>query len=67
MSITMFHAIEFASGQIINPARHSLTFARADAEAHFAKTGQHCGVCKVQMVWMTSFLSDLPIGGGLDN
>ena len=65
MSTMMYHVVELATRQPIGKPRHSLTNARADAELHFAKTQQHCGVFKEQLVWVTSFLSDLATDGGL--
>ena len=62
MSKPLFQAIEIDSHQPVGGARHSIQFARSDAERHLRATGKHCGVCRIEMVWVTSVLSDL----GLD-
>ncbi len=61
MSKPTFQAIELDSQQRVGEPRHSIQFARSDAQKHFNATGKHCGVCRFEMVWVTSTLADLDI------
>jgi hypothetical protein len=61
MSKPLFQAIEIESHQKVGPPRHSIQFARSDAQRHLSETGKHCGVCRIEMVWVTSVLADLGI------
>lgn len=54
MSKPVYQAIEIESHQPVGSARHSIQFARSDAQRHFNETGKHCGVCKIEMVWTTA-------------
>jgi hypothetical protein len=59
MSKPLFQAIELESHQPVARPRHSVQFARSDAMNHLNETGRHCGVCKVEVVWVTSTIADL--------
>jgi hypothetical protein len=61
MSKPLYQAIEIESHKPVGGARHSIQFARSDALRHLNETGRHCGVCRIEMVWVTSTLADLNI------
>lgn len=63
MSKPLYQAIELASHKPVGKPRASIQFARSDAQNHLNQTGQHCGVVKLEMVWVTSTLADLNIEG----
>lgn len=61
MSKPLYQAIEIESHQRVGGSRHSIQFARSDAQRHLNETGKHCIVCEIKVVWTTSTLSDLNI------
>jgi hypothetical protein len=61
MSNALFQAIDLDTHQPVGTARNSIQFARSDATSHFNRTGKHCAVCRIEMVWVTSTLDDLQI------
>lgn len=63
MSKPLYQVIEIESHQPVGSPRNSIQFARSDAQRHLNATGKHCGVCKIEMVWVTSTLADLNIEG----
>lgn len=67
MSKPLYQAIELASHQPVGSPRNSIQFARSDATNHLNKTGQHCAVCQIQMVWVTSTLADLNLDADTPN
>lgn len=50
----LFQAISIETSKPVGKPRNSIQFARSDARRHFAETGEHSAVCKIEVVWDTS-------------